>query len=245
MSDSNPAAGDEHLPSRNRLRLPTGRPQIVAAAAVAAVLIIGGVAFAVTNNDPERDTVAPTSTTREPTSSTEVGNSTTATSVDDATSSTSDSRTTTGATSTVPPALTTVPGQTLPTSPPDTSPDTTLPDPKPTSPPAPSTTGPDTRSTVEAYSQEYERYCRNAFGIAPDGVLHDPDFIDDTYTVEDCLYWLDPEWGEFFDTAAEAAQGGIDDAISTMEDMTSLSGALCWIDAETEQWGGCWVTPNG
>jgi cytoskeletal protein RodZ len=238
---SNPA--DEHLPSRSAWRAAARRPRVVAAAA-SGLLVFGGVVFAVTNDDGP-DTAGAGSTQPSATStSSQAGstNSPTSSRDEQTTTSPTDSR---GTTSTGAPTLTTIPGQTIPTAPPDTSPDTTLPAPKPTSPPAPSTTGPDTRSTIEAYSQEYERYCRTAFGIAPNGILHDPDFIDDTYTVDDCLYWLDPEWGEFFDTAAEAAQGGIDDAISTMEDMTSLSGALCWIDSETEQWGGCWVTPNG
>lgn len=246
MNEVTSGSGDEHLPSRSSWRRLTSRPRALAGATAAGLVVLGGVALAASNDD-ENDASAVGSTTASSASTvfTTSGPASATSATESTRTSTSTTDTSTAATSSIPSALTTAPGQTFPTAPPDTSPVTTLPAPPRTTPPAPSTTGPDTRSPRQAYAQEYERYCRQAFSISPNGVLADPDFIDDTYTVDDCLYWLDPDWGDFFDTAAEGAQGGIDDAISTMEDMTSFSGTLCWLDPETEQWGGCWFSPNG
>lgn len=231
---------DEHLPQRTiARRIP---PRLLAIGAATAVLLVGVVAVALSGGDD--DPGAATSSSVGITTAAGPSTSAGATTSDGATTSSGRTTTSAGATTTGVPALTTVPGQTLPTVPPDTSPDTTLPAPPKTDPPTPSTTGPDARTPTQAYAQEFERYCRNAFSIAPDGKLYDPDFITDVYLVDDCLYWLDPEWGDFYDSAPEAAQAGIDDAISTMEDMSPLSSALCWIDAATEDWGGCWYSPN-
>ncbi len=111
-----------------------------------------------------------------------------------------------------------------------------------TNAPTPSTTAPDRRLPVTAYSEEYEKYCRWAFSLSPDGILYDPEFTDDFYVLDDCIYDLDPTWGDFYASAAEAAQAGIDDAISTLEGFP-LGDRLCWVDPATEQIGGCWVTP--
>ncbi len=232
---------DEVLPSRKPLRVP---PRTIGIAAAVAAVVIGGAVIAFAGDDGDNTTVGSSTST---TSGLTTSNLDTTASLATTTSSgaTTSSQPPSTADTTTASATTNGSGSAPPTSADvDPSGSTTLPPPASTTPPTPSTTGPDTRTPTQAYSQEYEKYCRATFKTSPDGVLYDPDFVTDAYTVDDCLYWLDPEWGEFFDTAAEAAQAGIDDAISTLEDLSPLSSALCWIDAATEQWGGCWYSPN-
>ncbi len=119
-----------------------------------------------------------------------------------------------------------------------------LPPPANTTPPSPSTTANDSRPPQRAYEDEFARYCQHAFAISPDGALVNPDVME-SFGVDDCLDWIEPTWGASFDTASEAAEAGIADAIAAMTAMTTLSEALCWMDPTTDEWGGCWYIPNG
>ena len=54
-----------------------------------------------------------------------------------------------------------------------------------------------------------------------DGLLWDADDLDSPpHTVTECLTALDPSNAWFYDTVADAQQGGISDADSVAEDMT-------------------------
>jgi hypothetical protein len=223
------------LPTPRRPRVDR-RVVIAGCIAVAAVVgIVVAIAASGDDGDPAADVTTTIVTTSTSAGTDPDAESTTSADGESTGSSRPGSTATTGATSSSAALATTTVA--------DVEPVTTLPPPASTSPPTPSTTGPDNRSPRQAYTEEYTKYCQATFRTSPTGQLVDPDVPDDPYTVDDCLYWLDPDWGEFFDTAPEAAQEGINDAISTIEDM-SFTSVLCWIDQANDQYGGCWYSPN-
>jgi len=90
-----------------------------------------------------------------------------------------------------------------------------------------------------AYSAAFEAECRRIWSTTAggDGLLADPDFAEDTYTVDDCLGELDPDWGEFADSVAEAQTSGLDEAQIAASDLAdplcATGGAPCWSYGDT------------
>ncbi len=251
MTDSDDGAILPSAPrGRSRLAAISRRAWLIAGASIATLLVVVVVAVAASGGDDDDPSAAASTTraaeasstaARDGASTTAAGGSTTTGTGDPGNPDDPDGP---GAAATTDPVTggsippgTTVPGATVPE-----GPTTTLPPPPTTDPPTPSTTAPDTRTVTQAYEQEYARYCTEAWAASPDGILYDPVDPEFFYELSECLDYLDPSNGEFYDNAPEAAQAGIDDAISTMEDLT-LEYVLCWLDPATEQWAGCWYSP--
>jgi hypothetical protein len=85
-----------------------------------------------------------------------------------------------------------------------------------------------------AYAQAFEAECRRIWSSysGGTGLLADPDFPEDTYTVDDCLTELDDSNGEFADSVDEARSTGVDDAQIAASDLAdplcATGGAPCW-----------------
>jgi hypothetical protein len=92
----------------------------------------------------------------------------------------------------------------------------------------------DLASFRAAYSVAFEAECRRIWSTyaGADGLMADPDFPDDTYTVDDCLFELDADYGEFADSVEEAQTTGLDDAQIAASDMAdplcATAGSPCW-----------------
>jgi hypothetical protein len=56
-----------------------------------------------------------------------------------------------------------------------------------------------------AYSAAFEAECRRIWASVGGGLLSDPDFAEDQYSVDDCLGELDPDWGELVDRRGRCA----------------------------------------
>jgi len=85
---------------------------------------------------------------------------------------------------------------------------------------------------VAAYSQAFRAECQRIFDSLGGGPLSDPDFPEDQYLVDDCIFELDETWGELVDSVEEATTTGIDDAQIAASDLADplcdASGTTCW-----------------
>lgn len=85
-----------------------------------------------------------------------------------------------------------------------------------------------------AYTAAFEAECRRIWSsyAGGDGLLADPDFAEDTYSVQDCLGELDPDYGSFADSVDEATTSGTDDAQIAASDLAdplcATGGSPCW-----------------
>jgi hypothetical protein len=83
-----------------------------------------------------------------------------------------------------------------------------------------------------AYSAAFEAECRRIWASVGGGLLSDPDFAEDQYSVDDCLGELDPDWGELADSVEEAQTTGADDAQIAASDLAdplcAADGVTCW-----------------
>lgn len=83
-----------------------------------------------------------------------------------------------------------------------------------------------------AYAQAFRAECQRIWASLGGGPAADPDFPEDQYTVDDCLFELDETWGELNDSVEEATQSGIDDAQIAASDLAdplcNLSATVCW-----------------
>ena len=121
------------------------------------------------------------------------------------------------------------PGGNSPTSRPSSGPGSksgtvrTLPGGRPI-PPTKRTFPPDTAppDITAAYSNAFNAECRAIWANAgPDGVFLDADNTDGgSYTINDCLSQLEPDFAGSWDNVADARQGGSDDADSAVESLT-------------------------
>jgi hypothetical protein len=86
----------------------------------------------------------------------------------------------------------------------------------------------------DAYAAAFDAECRRIWSTyaGADGLMADPDFPDDTYSVQDCLDELDTDYGEFTDSVDEARSTGLDDAQIAASDLAdplcATAGTPCW-----------------
>jgi hypothetical protein len=73
-----------------------------------------------------------------------------------------------------------------------------------------------------AYTSAFNAECHSIWANAgSDGIFIDADNTDGgSYTVEDCLSQLEPDFAGSWDNVADARQGGVDDADSAAESLT-------------------------
>jgi hypothetical protein len=83
-----------------------------------------------------------------------------------------------------------------------------------------------------AYAEAFRAECQRIWASLGGGPLADPDFPEDQYTVDDCIFELDETWGELNDSVEEAATAGFDDAQIAASDLAdplcNLSATVCW-----------------
>jgi hypothetical protein len=83
-----------------------------------------------------------------------------------------------------------------------------------------------------AYAEAFRAECQRIWSSLGGGPLADPDFPEDQYSVDDCLFELDETWGELNDSVTEAATMGLDDAQIAASDLAdplcNLAATVCW-----------------
>lgn len=85
-----------------------------------------------------------------------------------------------------------------------------------------------------AYTAAFQAECQRIWSsyAGGDALLADPDFAEDTYSLQDCLDELDPDYGSFADSVDEATTSGTDDAQIAASDLAdplcATGGSPCW-----------------